>query len=98
MSGQSEESTVKYAVTAKKPYAIFDSAATVTLIVAEYETSGALKDAYISTVTGTAGQKIDLTEIEAFKDIENWSAKTIYTWSDLISLNPIRSACIMEEL
>ena len=98
VSGQSEESTVKYAVTAKKPYAIFDSAATVTLIVAEYKASGALKDAYISTVTGTAGQKIDLTEIEAFKDIENWSAKTIYTWSDLISLNPIRSACIMEEL
>ena len=97
VANQAEEGTVKYAYTAGKPYAIFDEATTVTLIVAGYDKDGQLTNAYFNEVTCTNGQILDLTEVEKFKDIY-WADKTIFVWDNMTNLTPLRSACVLEGL
>ena len=97
VNGQTGENNIKYAVAEGKPYAIFDEAATVTLIVAGYTSNGKLTEAYIGTVTGVAGQKLDLTTVAEFSDV-NWADKTIFTFDNLTNLTPYRSACDFRDL
>ncbi|MBO5407925.1 MAG: hypothetical protein J6A61_00750 [Clostridia bacterium] len=98
VANQQNESTVKYAVSGCKPYAIFVEDATVMMLVAGYAESGALESLYSATVTATKGQQIDLSEIEEFKGIKIWPTKTIFTWGNLSNLTPIRSACELNDL
>ena len=100
VANQANEQKVKYAYTAGKPYAIFEEAATVTLIVAGYNDAGtrALNEAYIGEISGTKGQQLDLSTVENFKAITGWANKTIFTWYSLDTLNPVRGKCVLSDL
>ena len=98
VANQADDETVKYAYTAGKPYAIFEDAATVTVIVAGHDDAGVLNSMNVAVITGTEGQILDLNTVDEFKAITGWANKTIFTWDSLNTLTPIRSKCILKDL